>query len=143
MDITIPQKQTFKLKSEPSCSKEVAEMAECFMNAAKSLHKLHLKISGAGSYASHVALNEIYTAMPDFADSLVENFQGASGEIINCKETLAKELNSVKDAIMYLKELKKEINLLQNKLPYSEIINDLDVAKSAINKTLYKLTFLQ
>ncbi len=48
------------------------------MNAAQSFHKLHLKITGTGSYAAHKALNELYDALPGHADDLADGFQGAS-----------------------------------------------------------------
>ena len=35
------------------------------------------------------------------------------------------------------------VNGLQAKMPYSEIVNDLDTIKSTINSARYKLTFLK
>jgi len=142
MDITIPQKQTFKLKSEPSCSKEVAEMAECFMNAAKSLHKLHLKISGTGSYAAHSALNG-YDAFHGFADDLIENYQGAAEVLLDIPDKTCEKLNTINEALSYLKKVTQEVSALQAKLPYSEIINQLDLVKEHCNSMRYKLKFLQ
>ena len=50
-------------------------MSHCItelMNAQISFHKLHLKVTGEGSYAAHKALNGLYDAIPDLADTLVE-----------------------------------------------------------------------
>jgi len=35
------------------------------------------------------------------------------------------------------------VNNLQSKIPFSEIVNDLDTIKSTINSIKYKLLFLQ
>jgi len=42
---------------------ETAQVVTALMNAATSLHKLHLQITGVGSYAQHIALNELYDTM--------------------------------------------------------------------------------
>ena len=59
-----------------------AACATEMMNAASSFHKLHLKITGPGSYAAHKALNNLYDALPDHADSLIEGYQGASEKLL-------------------------------------------------------------
>lgn len=119
----------------------VTNVAECFMNAAKSLHKLHLKVSGSGSYAQHNALNS-YSKFHDFADGLIENYQGAELIILEIPDKPCQKLNTVEEAISYLQNTKKEITNLQSKLTHSEIINLLDNSKEHINGMLYKLKFL-
>ena len=113
------------------------------MNAATSFHKLHLKVQGLGSYASHKALNELYDALPDHADDLAEGFQGASEKLLSCTDTAPRSISSVDEALSYLREMKEMINSLQSKMPYSEIVNDLDNVKSTINSIKYKLLFLK
>jgi len=56
------------------------------MNAATSIHKLHLKVTGPGSFASHKALNELYDALPGHADTLAEGFQGAHEKLLEYKD---------------------------------------------------------
>ncbi len=113
------------------------------MNAATAIHKLHLKVSGSGSYAAHKALNELYDALPGHADDLAEGFQGASEKLLTYKEAAPRTLNTVAEAIDYLKEMTEMVNGLQAKMPYSEIVNDLDMIKSTINSGKYKLIFLK
>jgi DNA-binding ferritin-like protein len=125
------------------CDAQVSLCVSALMNAAVSLHKIHLKVTGVGSYASHKALNEIYDALPGYADSLAEGYQGATCKLLSYTETSPTVINSVEETIMFLKSLKEMINKTQEVLCYSEIINDLDVAKSAINSVVYKLTFLK
>ena len=113
------------------------------MNAATSFHKLHLKVTGAGSFAAHKALNELYDALPGHADDLAEGFQGASEKLLSYKDVAPRSLESVADGLSYLREMKEMVNGLQAKMPYSEIVNDLDTVKSTINGIKYKLLFLK
>jgi DNA-binding ferritin-like protein len=113
------------------------------MNAATSIHKLHLKVTGTGSYAAHKALNELYDALPDHADTLAEAFQGASEKLLEYKDVAPRQLGSVTDAVSYLREMHEMVTGLQAKMPYSEIVNDLDTIKSTINSGKYKLLFLK
>jgi len=113
------------------------------MNAATSIHKLHLKVKGTGSYAAHKALNELYDALPGHADDLAEGFQGASEKLLDYKEIAPRVLNSVEDALAYIREITNMVSGLQAKMPYSEIVNELDTVKSTLNSTKYKLLFLK
>lgn len=132
------------IAGQSHCHGEVADMVCEFMNAATSFHKLHLKVNGTGSYAAHVALNELYDALPGHADTLAESYQGATEQLLSYAEDCAPCcLNSVHDALHYCNELKEKICHLQEKIGYSEIVNDLDNAKSTINSIKYKLLFLK
>ncbi len=113
------------------------------MNATQSFHKLHLKITGTGSYAAHKALNELYDALPGHADDLAEGFQGASEKLLSYTDVAPRKLDSVTDAVDYLKDMCDMVCKLQDKMPYSEIVNDLDTIKSTINSAKYKLLFLK
>jgi DNA-binding ferritin-like protein len=113
------------------------------MNAATSFHKLHLKVTGVGSFAAHKALNELYDALPDHADTLVEGYQGAAEKLLTYSEVAPRTLDTVADGVKYLKDIYAMINKLQGMLPYSEIVNNLDLVKDSINSTKYKLLFLK
>lgn len=123
-------------------SKTAACVTE-LMNAAVSIHKLHLKITGIGSYAGHKALNELYDELPGHADDLAEEFQGAAEKLLDYNDAAPRVLNSVQEALAYLREMKDMITNLQAVMPYSEIVNILDEAKSTINSIKYKLLFLK
>jgi DNA-binding ferritin-like protein len=113
------------------------------MNAATSFHKLHLKITGTGSYAGHKALNELYDALPGHADDLAEGYQGAAEVLLKYTDAAPRSLNSVDDALAYIREIANMVSGLQAKMPYSELVNDLDTVKSTLNSTKYKLLFLK
>jgi len=113
------------------------------MNARTSFHKLHLKVTGTGSYAAHKALNEFYDALPDHADTLVEGYQGAAEKLLTYTEVNPRTLDTVADGVSYLRDIYAMVNKLQGMLPYSEIVNNLDLVKDSINSTKYKLLFLK
>jgi hypothetical protein len=121
----------------------VAACAMELMNARNSFHKLHLKVTGEGSYAAHKALNKFYDQIPDFVDTLMEGYQGVSEKILECKDVACRTLDTVADGVAYLRDIYAMINKLQGMLPYSEIVNNLDLVKDSINSTKYKLLFLK
>lgn len=120
----------------------VAELANELMNARTSFHKLHLKVTGVGSFASHLALNELYDALPGCADTLVEQYQGATEMLLNMPDSTPRMLNSKEEAIQYIREIKDQVTMVQSKITFSEIVNDLDLVKSTLNSIKYKLLFL-
>ena len=132
--------------SAPSTGSIDSMTAACvseLMNAATSFHKLHLKVTGMGSYAGHKALNELYDALPGHADDLAEGYQGAAERILEYTESSPRVLPSVSEGLSYIRDLITMVNGLQAKMPYSELVNDLDTVKSTLNSTKYKLLFLK
>jgi DNA-binding ferritin-like protein len=135
-----------KRKTESSLNPVDSQTAACvteLMNAATSFHKLHLKVEGLGSFSAHNALNELYDALPGHADAIAEGYQGACEKILQYEDFAPRILNNVEDALSYLREMKLMINGLQEIMPHSEIVNDLDNVKSTINSIKYKLLFLK
>jgi hypothetical protein len=150
--ISRPQPKVEQAKPEPiidsgvggsSLDTMVAACAMELMNARNSFHKLHLKVTGEGSYAAHIAIGDFYDGLPGHADTLIEGYQGVSEKILACKDVAPRTLDTVADGVNYLRDIYAMINKLQGKLPYSEIVNNLDLIKDAINSTKYKLLFLK
>lgn len=121
----------------------VAACAMELMNARNSFHKLHLKVTGEGSYAAHVAIGDFYDGLPGHADTLVEGYQGVTEKILTCKDMAPRTLDTVADGVAYLRDMYAMVTKLQGQLPYSEIVNNLDLVKDSINSTKYKLLFLK
>lgn len=123
-----------------------AKTAACvseLMNAATSFHKLHLKVKDLGSFSSHKALNELYDVLPGHADALAEGFQGAAEKLLTYEDNAPRSLNSVQEALSYIRDVYQMVTSLQGIMPYSEIVNDLDMIKSTLNSIKYKLLFLK
>ena len=121
----------------------VAACVSELMNAATTFHKLHLKVTGVGSFAAHKALNNLYDALPGHADDLAEGFQGAAEMLLKYNDDAPKTLNTVEDGLRYLRMLVDMVDGLQAKLPYTELVNELDNVKSTLNSAKYKLLFLK
>ncbi len=113
------------------------------MNAAISFHKLHLKVTGPGSFAAHKALGEFYEGLHGHADTLVEGYQGVAEKILTYTDMPVRTLDTTADGVGYLRDLYNIITKLQGMMPYSEIVNNLDLVKDSINGTKYKLLFLK
>ena len=112
------------------------------MNARTSFHKLHLQVTGDGSYAQHKALNELYDALPDLVDTIAEGYQGACEVILSYPDKAPATLTSVDGALDYMRMLSMQISELQKVVPHSEVVNNLDLIKDEINSAKYKLLFL-
>jgi DNA-binding ferritin-like protein len=120
-----------------------AACATEMMNAATSFHRLHLKVKGDGSYAAHKALGDFYDGLHGHADTLVEGYQGVAEKLLSYTDMPIRTLDTTADAVAYLRDLYNTINKLQGMMPYSEIVNNLDLVKDSINSTKYKLLFLK
>ena len=121
---------------------ETAAMIAHAQSMTVSLHQLHLKIKGPGSFAVHKALGEFYEAMPGLVDAVAEQYQGAREKILDIPAAPPYKCGTVQEALAHLKELYNEIVELQKMMPFSEIVNQLDEMKSLIASTKYKLMFL-
>jgi DNA-binding ferritin-like protein len=135
------------VKQTPNASKAVAGFVVELMDASIKFHILHLSITGPGSFSAHKALNDLYEALPDHADTIAEGYQGATGELLKYPADMpssvcAPAMSTVKDAIAYIGDLHSAICHLQKLISYSEIVNDLDTIKSTLNSAKYKLKFL-
>ncbi len=126
-----------------SCQEQTTMFICEMMNASNSFHKLHLKVNGVGSYAAHKALGDLYDALPGFADSIAEGYQGAAETILNYTECAPRVLNTVDEAIAYIREMYDMVCALQEVMCYSEISNELDNVKSTLASSKYKLLFLK
>jgi DNA-binding ferritin-like protein len=141
-----PSSNTTTSYSAPSGNTVESMTSACvseLMNAATAFHKLHLKVTGAGSYAAHKALNDLYDALPGHADDLAEGFQGASEKLLAYTEVAPKKLDSVDSGLNYIRELYDMVTGLQAKMPYSELVNALDTVKDTLASAKYKLIFLK
>lgn len=112
------------------------------MNARTSFHKLHLQVTGDGSYAQHKALNELYDALPDLVDTIAEGYQGACEVLLAYPDKAPATLIDVDGAVEYMRVLSMQIDELQKVMPHSEVVNNLDLIKDEINSAKYKLLFL-
>ena len=137
-----PNMSTGRTPEMQKVDKMTGAFVEELMNAATSFHKLHLKVTGTGSYAQHKALNQLYDALPDLADTIAEGYQGACEVLLPYEGAGLVILDTVEDAVEYLRQIKGMVDELQAVMPHTEIVNTLDTVKDALNTAKYKLIFL-
>jgi len=121
---------------------ETAAMIAHSQALTTSVHQLHLKVTGPGSFSAHKALNEFYDGMPGLVDAVAEQYQGAREKLLDFPAVSPYKCGSVQEAISHMKELYTEVVDLQKLMHFSEIVNQLDEVKSLISSTKYKLMFL-
>jgi DNA-binding ferritin-like protein len=127
----------------PPTRGEFAQLMGEFLESVTSIHKLHLKITGPGSFAAHLALGDFYDKIGDLADSIVESYQGCTEKILPIPQVDPMKVESVDQALQFLRNMYKKVNEIQATCQHSEINNELDNVKTLINSTKYKLIFLK
>lgn len=118
----------------------MGQLVSELLHSATQTHILHLRTT---SFAAHMALGAYYDGIVGLADGVAEGYQGVTGSLLSYPSTSFQPLQSVEDAIPYLKGLHDKVTTVQEACEYSEIGNDLDTIKSLIDSTLYKLKFLK
>ena len=125
-----------KLMNNPmnSPSKFIGRLFE----ARDVAHVEHLRVKGAGAFASHKALNEFYDSLLDLADGFVESYQGKYG-IVNI------EIKSVKplEFMEYIEEFAKYVESSRDVFKEDYLKNQIDELASLTYSTIYKLKFLK
>ena len=113
-------------------------------SAYVQVHTFHLQVKGKGSFAIHMALNELYEAIPGFIDEIVESYQGKYGIITDYKVNNISNFTDKLQIITYLKNLHLFIDNNREKLfQDSDILNVIDEIKIMIKQVLYKIENLE
>jgi hypothetical protein len=101
------------------------------------MHIAHLQ---SGSYAEHMALNELYTGIVDLRDRFIESYQGKYGIL---KGYTSFSIQEGVDPITYLKNWAKEYEPYRVTLTDGYLQQICDDILELVNSTLYKLKFLK
>lgn len=121
----------------------IGEFIALLFLARDLTHREHLRVTGPGSFAKHMALGEFYPAIVELADKLAEAYQGRNG-IIKDMPLLENEYG---DAIIGV--LERHVDWIKanryTAVPRddSTIQNIIDEIVGQYLSTLYKLKFLQ
>jgi DNA-binding ferritin-like protein len=147
MEIKFKEKNTTEgkeMKTAKDSNAKVAEFLDCILTSAVIVHKMHLRITGDGSYAAHVALNDLYEDLPEHADEITEKFQGYHGVLITNYPSMdqvsylkMKPLEFVTWLLNYVEEYRTCFGTV------SSIQNLVDELVASISEAKYKLTFLK
>lgn len=120
------------------------QLASIFFHSRTQAHQFHTLVSGPGSLAIHLALQNYYEQIIPLMDDLIEAYQGKYG-IINYKQVNGNDNDSSKENIIaYFDKLIKflETERQAEKLKDSWIQNELDNIAKLLYSTKYKLVNL-
>lgn len=110
--------------------------------AREYAHRAHLRVTGPGSYAKHVALGEFYEAIIDNADKITEAYQGRHDII----EIPYLPMIDEEDPVKALESLLEDVeNLRYDAVDKKDtpIQNLIDEAVGTFLSALYKLRKLR
>lgn len=105
-------------------------------------HRAHLRVSGPGAYARHMALGGFYDAIAGHADSIAEAWMGRVGQILPEIPFVLEAPTGDIVADIEAQRSWLDDNRGDETLAYSEIQNLIDGAVDEIDGVLYKLRFL-
>jgi|688.fasta_scaffold1396792_1 DNA-binding ferritin-like protein len=130
--------------TQSSDSNPIIKLVFELLNGVTKVHINHLRVNGPGAYAAHTAMGGFYDSVGDLADSIAEQYQGATEKIITYPTSVElPTMSTAEDCLSYMGTLYNMVNDAQDYCSYSEINNTLDEVKSLINSTKYKLLFLK
>ena len=123
--------------------KKAGQFVALLFLARDMAHRAHLKATGPGSFAAHVALGSFYEGIVERADAFGEAYQGRYNELLDIpllENEYAGEIADVLEQQMAWIEDSREKICKRNE---TALHNLIDEAVSLYQSTLYKLRFLQ
>jgi DNA-binding ferritin-like protein len=123
--------------------KEAAHYVALLFLARDMAHRAHLKASGPGSFAAHMALGTFYEGIVERADSFAEAYQGRFNDLLDIpllENDYAGEIADVLEQQMAWIEDNREQICKRNE---TALHNLIDEAVALYQSTLYKLRFLE
>lgn len=106
-------------------------------------HREHLKVSGPGSYARHMALGAFYEGVVDLADTLTETYQGVFDTLLDIP------LATQEGDLSIIDTLEGQLDYIHTSrydaIPreWTSLHNIVDEIEALYAQTLYKLRTLQ
>lgn len=91
------------------------------------------------SLATHLALKDVYEAIPDFTDSLIEKYQGIYGIV----EVTVPKVAAHSDPLLMIEEKYKWIQEYRGIFKESWMQNIIDQIADLLATALYKLKFVK
>jgi len=123
--------------------REAGQYVALLFLARDMAHRAHLKATGPGSFASHMALGNFYVGIVKRADAFAEAYQGRYNELLDIpllENEYAGEIADVLEQQMAWIEDSREQICKRNE---TALHNLIDEAVSLYQSTLYKLRFLE
>ena len=116
---------------------KTAEFGSALFELEVVTHIAHLQ---SGSYAEHMALNEVYTGIVDLRDRFLESYQGYYGIVKGYKSF---SISEGEDMILYLQGCVKKFDEYRKTLELGYLQQICDDILELLNSAIYKLRFLR
>ena len=127
-----------KEQAQPQEAYTPGRFVMCLLHAVTNAHILHLQ---SQSYAQHKALGSFYEDLGDLVDSVVEQWQGLNGKLMNYPIEYRAPESTAKSELEYM--LAYVADYRSSMGDDSAIQNAIDEIAALMQSTLYKLTFLK
>lgn len=111
--------------------------------ARELTHRAHLRATGDGSFAAHMALGEFYPAIGDFADTLTETWQGYTGALLEIPMLYGDTSTPILEILTAHREWIASQRYVAAPAENTMIQNIIDEVVQQYSHTIYKLTFLK
>mgnify|MGYP003646178826 CR=1 FL=1 len=119
-------------------TKKEGQFLSYILTCATQIHIYHLRAKGAGSFAAHMALGELYSSLPDMVDSIAESIQGKMGLLIY--DMTVTYNSNYPEAASYVKEMIKYVEVNRKGICQDTYVqNQIDGIVEKLYSTLYKL----
>lgn len=126
---------------KPTVKKE-GQFLSYILTCAPQIHIYHLRARGAGAFAAHMALGDLYSALPDMVDAIAESIQGKMG-LLTYDMSVTYNSN-YPEAISYIKDMVKYVEVNRKTICQDTYVqNQIDGIVEKLYSTLYKLENLQ
>lgn len=130
---------TLKEKKNVSVNADIAKFVGKMFSFNNSLKLYHWHVTGKGSYAQHIALDQALEDLLDVTDRLVETSYAVKGDLDIVIPETANPANIVKHAEEFFKYTESQRELFAEAFTQA-IIDDY---QEAIQQLLYRLKRLQ
>ena len=123
--------------------REAGQYVALLFLARDMAHRAHLKATGPGSFAAHMALGNFYEGIVERADAFAEAYQGRYNELLEIpllENEYAGEIADVLEQQMAWIEDNREEICKRNE---TALHNLIDESVALYQSTLYKLRFLE
>lgn len=127
----------------------MGELIALLFLARDLAHRAHLKVSGPGAYAAHVALGDFYEGILAHADAIAEAYQGQFDVLLDIPLLEGELPSGFASGGQFVPVLREHLEWLAanrySACPREQtaIQNIIDEAVSLYQSTIYKLTRLQ
>lgn len=129
-----------KSEGMSTSSAELGKFCSELFACADIIKIAHLKVSGPGAFAAHVALGELYDSLTDMADEITELIQGYKGIL-----PISIPATSYMEPVAYLKSKRMSLMEMKEKVceEMPDVENKIQDMIGVVSRTIYKLENLK